>query len=321
MIGTCAMSVVALIIAVVGAVIDCIATTVFQDQTGCVNTETNREWGTRVGRYHADECAIQYILSSNQDDNQYYPYTLSYYNYYNESLSHYYSNHLYNYYYNHPYNSPYVNQSNQLPTFYYYMLLQSPSNHQSYFYNYYYYNMEYNFYYNHPYYFMNHYGFYQPHQCVCSDGSACYGYDLTTGQDCGSIPTTYAGLLEISTALLSVLCVLSLLLLVLTGFGLCSAPSSSSSAAGTHKVVAGGEESQEGVQLSQNKQRQEQGQVPLFMVTPVEIQEGGGSLPPGATVVMMVMPPSGAGSTPSNYNSSRRSSRRPSQLPTVLETD
>lgn len=64
-------------------------------------------------------------------------------------------------------------------------------------------------------------------QCICTDGSSCFAYDLTSGENCGSIYTTYYGLLSASTAFLVVLVILSFVYSIFT----CIACNGSSDAA------------------------------------------------------------------------------------------
>lgn len=86
-------------------------------------------------------------------------------------------------------------------------------NNNNYYNNYYYNN---NFYDNHPYY----YG--MSNQCVCSDGSNCFGYELANGNDCGGILNEYTNLLAASTSIVSILTMLTFVFSILTCMVVCS---------------------------------------------------------------------------------------------------
>lgn len=64
-------------------------------------------------------------------------------------------------------------------------------------------------------YYYDFYGWFDS-QCVCADDDHCYNYDLASGDDCGSILTTYESLLSASTAFLAILVVLSFVYSIFT---------------------------------------------------------------------------------------------------------
>lgn len=168
---------------VIGIIVDGMASSVFSAETGCINTNTLQVWGTSNGIYEAALCADPtYYNGSYSKQSSYVPKIQSKAELFNEYYfnNYYYNHHFYSYYYNHHFqNNNYYNQ-----------------------------NHNYNYYYNHNY-FENNYNYYycsrMTNQCVCYGSDNCYGYDLATGNDCGSILTTYSNLLISSTVFLIVL--------------------------------------------------------------------------------------------------------------------
>ena len=198
-------SIFAIIVSIVGSIVDGIASAVFAAEKACVNTETFDTWGSDENVAEAGLCAIgwsSYTHKSGSSSVTAATFATSaekgslFYNYF---YNNFYNN---NFYYNHPY----YNANNN---FYYNHPYYNANN-----------NANNNFYYNHPYYNANHnYNFYSytyTYQCVCTDNSVCYGYNLASGNNCGSILTTYSSLLSASTALLSILVVVSFIYSIFT---------------------------------------------------------------------------------------------------------
>jgi len=61
-------------------------------------------------------------------------------------------------------------------------------------------------------------------QCVCTDNTLCYGYNLVSGNNCGGILLTYTPNLGASTAFCSILCIMVFAYSVLTCCTVCCGP-------------------------------------------------------------------------------------------------
>ena len=226
-------SIFAIIISIVGAIVDGIAAAVLAAETGCVNTDDGSSWGTTEGKADAVSCALgwyNYAHKGNtadatamsaadkvaQDKHMEAFYSISYNRPYSNNNNFFYNhpnwifyynvNHYYNWYQTH--NTYYWTNTHTFYNSYYY--LHHGGSHNN------------NFYYNHPYYNHNNYynNYYNggsfSYQCVCTDNTVCYGYDLSSGSNCGSILTTYTDLLSTSTAILVVLVLLSFIYSIFT---------------------------------------------------------------------------------------------------------
>jgi len=63
--------------------------------------------------------------------------------------------------------------------------------------------------------------FQSKYNCVCTDETLCYEYNMRSGSNCGNILTTYTDLLCVSTALCAVLCIISFVYSIFTCVGGC----------------------------------------------------------------------------------------------------
>lgn len=127
----CVFSILGLIIAVVGAIVDGIAAGVFNRETACGSTKTGQMWGSSGGKNDVAICALGYA--------------------------------------------------------------QSGTGHNAIF-------DDQNF-------FSANDDFHWKYDCVCTDDTFCYEYNLGTAHNCGDILTTYTYLLCVSTALCVILSV------------------------------------------------------------------------------------------------------------------
>ena len=194
------LSIFALIVGIVALMANGFAAEIFGGLTGCYNTRTDQSWGTSAGQEDAYRCAANdtegfYFSSSNprrtsEMELMRYSY---YYNMPNSTNN--------NFFYNHPHWIAYYN-----------------ANHNN------------NWYATHNAYYWNEHvhGYYYGvghNQCVCTDQSFCYGYDLRAGDnDCGIILTTYTNMLGSCVILLLFLLLLTFIYSV---FGCFSASSNS----------------------------------------------------------------------------------------------
>lgn len=233
-----------ILLGIVGSVVEGISAAVFSRETGCVNTDSRVGYGSTDGKVDASICAgFHGNYQSNCHERELHDMEPQHYNI-NYNIP--YDNNN-NFLYNHPnffyyyFNEPHYHYTNES----YY------ANHY-YFNNYQYSSTNNNYYYNHPYYF-NYYHHNQPpdddnttsssnqddgtspvdnnnnnqmqyyassfgqnHQCICSDTNYCYGYTLTSGDNCGTILSVYSPLLVSSTVLCVIITILCFVYCILT---------------------------------------------------------------------------------------------------------